>query len=158
MKSFCKIVCFLLLATVAKAQYNYFKPKYSVVLDSTNGPAIINQCSRDHPKNVSSFWNVSADEISLLEKNFGKVLIMRIKDDFGNTRVCDLNHFVYQYMGLTISGERYIYINASAGFFGNENLWRYNPVNVCDGGGSYWGALFNLQTKQFSQLAFDGSL
>lgn len=158
MKSFCKIICLLLVTTVANAQYYYFKPKYSIVLDSTNGPAIINQCSRDHPKNVSGFWNVSVDEISILEKNFGKVLLIRIKDGFGNIRVCDLTHFVYQYMGLTIVGEKYIYINASTGFSGNEGLWRHYPVNICDGGASYWGVLFNLQTKEFSQLAFDGSL
>jgi len=31
------------------------------------------------------------------------------------------------------------------------------PSNVCDGGPGFWGATFDLKTKTFSNIAFNGA-
>ena len=39
--------------------------------------------------------------------------------------------------------------------FGN---WKTSPVIICDGGTKFWGALFDVESKQFSDLKFNGKL
>ncbi len=159
MKKIVCLLCLLSCAALSGAQDYSVKPAFSVIMDSSKGPLMIRQCSREHPTNVTGFWNISPEQIKVLEKNYKKLLAVRIHDGFGNTRVYNLSKYVYQYMGLTIDGEKYIYINASGGFIGGDkNNWKENPVVVCDGGAGYWGVLFNLNKLKFSQLAFDGNI
>ncbi len=78
-------------------------------------------------------------------------------------KIDSLQRFAYQYVGVTIKGKKYIYINA----FGNSIVEEYKKhhldfttklVVVCDGGTFFWGVLFDIETKEFSELAFNGSV
>jgi hypothetical protein len=62
---------------------------------------------------------------------------------------------------VTIKRRKYIYINA----FPLEEVQQYKdsghdpsrePMTVCDGGAGFWGALFDIKSKQFSALSFNG--
>jgi hypothetical protein len=50
---------------------------------------------------------------------------------------------------------RLIYINAFLEPDPPKN-WRTEPVVACDGGTSFWGAIFDPATGQFSRLAING--
>jgi hypothetical protein len=69
----------------------------------------------------------------------------------------------FQYVGVIIKGRKYIYINAFplAEVDPNKtNRPTFDPSKsaliICDGGSAYWGALFDITTKQFSFLSFNG--
>jgi len=64
-----------------------------------------------------------------------------------------IGSYQYQYVGVVIEGHRYIYINA---FKPSQELSLSRPVAVCDGGKNFWGVLYDPETHQFEQLAFNG--
>lgn len=98
----------------------------------------------------------------MLEKNFTKI------SELGGTGCCvtgfrlgPLKNFGFQYLGVMIKERKYIYINAFP--IGEVQEFRKNghdpsreSVTVCDGGPAFWGALFDIETNQFSELSFNG--
>lgn len=47
-------------------------PKYSIALLSENGEEMMTQCSRPVPENIKSFFDLTADDILILENNLKK--------------------------------------------------------------------------------------
>lgn len=142
------------------SQDTLFKPLYRVII--TKAPERISQCSRAVPQKIKSFWMPSQTDAEDLESHFNNIYSLRSKDGgIIGAKLESLNRYAFQYLGVIINDEKYIYINA----FSNDLLElykRYNNdlshelVRVCDGGMSFWGALYNVRTKQFSDLAFNG--
>ncbi|MGZ5190206.1 MAG: hypothetical protein ACXWCZ_04245 [Flavisolibacter sp.] len=134
-----------------------YKPPNAVSLNATQGEDLMKQCSRSTP-DVKKFWNLTKTDSDLLEEYFNKLLSIRSKD--GN-RIINLRNYAYQYLGVTIGKKNFIYINAFQ-LKANKSpeevhpTWKTSPVTACDGGSMFWGALFNLETKEFSQLTFNG--
>lgn len=81
-----------------------------------------------------------------------------------NINIEPLNEYGYQYIGLIINDQRYIYINAFLLniFYGHDDFetiykdWQTKPIIFCDGGNGFWGVLFDVNTKLFSQLSING--
>ena len=134
-----------------------YKPPNAVVLDATKGDDLMKQCSRSAP-GAKKFWNLSKTDTDVLEENFNKLLSIKSKD--GN-RIINLRNYAYQYLGVTIDKKNYIYINAFQ-LKANQSVekvhpgWKTSAVKACDGGSMFWGALFNPEKKEFSQLNFNG--
>jgi hypothetical protein len=139
----------LLTATPTNGQDYTFRPASSVALKKEEGKALLRQCSRSSPAHVSEFWDVTPADIDMLEHNFRKILI----PPEPNTVVPGLEKKAFQYVGVVINGQRYIYINAGAEAC---NSWQTNACVICDGGIYFWGALFNVSTKEFSEISFNG--
>jgi len=71
------------------------------------------------------------------------------------SRIHDFDSYYLQYVGLVVAGNKFIYINAfrsdpPAGWDSKE------LVDYCDGGSWFWGALYEPETGNFSELAFNG--
>ncbi|ESU18401.1 hypothetical protein FCR2A7T_29970 [Flavobacterium cauense R2A-7] len=106
---------------------------------------------------------MSKSDIIVLQENFKKIYKLKSSGCcLRKHKIDDLNQFAFQFIGVIIKGEKHIYINA---FYSDEegNLidinseeWKTKPIIVCDGGTYYWGALFNLERKKFTQLSFNG--
>ena len=64
--------------------------------------------------------------------------------------------------GITIRGRRYVYINAFRNFTGGNNEssedWKHKAVIACDGGNYFWGALYDPETREFSDLSANGRI
>ena len=149
------ILIFLPGYYIAIAQKYSYKPENSIIYDSTNGEKIIAQCSRDIPKNISHYWNITQFDIKRLENNFKRVLLLRSKFCCNiGYKVKHLKKYGFQYTGVIIDQKKYIYLNA---FTSNDNPnWDNRPIVVCDGGMAYWGVLFNIEDLSFSELSFNG--
>jgi hypothetical protein len=74
----------------------------------------------------------------------------------------NIKDYCFQYVGLVINNKKYIYINA----FQIESAhdldsfykdWKTSPVIVCDGGDSFWGVLYDLETGLFTKLSINGA-
>jgi hypothetical protein len=139
-----------------------FTPTSKFVFDSIHGAALLNQCSRSVPKKVKRFWAPTQKDIELLENNFRAIYEIRAKECcYIRGKVDSLENFAFQYLGVVINRKKFIYINAFP-VADEKYLQEYKqdvtnaPYIICDGGKWYWGVLFDIRTKQFSDLAFNG--
>jgi hypothetical protein len=67
--------------------------------------------------------------------------------------------YVAQAIGLQRANRRTIYVNGlrqPSQSTAEILAWRTNPIDVCDGGESYFGVEFDPATKTFSHFAFNG--
>lgn len=129
--------------------------KYTV-LKGEKAKLIAGQCSRENPPAFTDIWVPEEKTIAHLEANLKK--IERLSSNLcclQNERIADVNKYYRQYIGIVSKGRRLIYINAFRGPKPPSN-WLTEPVMACDGGSSFWGAIYDPETGNFSQLAFNG--
>lgn len=134
-----------MLSGTAAAEGNSF------VLPVNEGTALLQQCSRSTPSNVEVFWVVQQPQINELEKR----LELFLRSSTGGTSALPIKRFHRQYVGFIKGGKRYIYGNfypAGKISLGEENT----PVIICDGGRSFWGIVFAVESKTFRDLQFNG--
>jgi uncharacterized membrane protein len=161
---------FLIIISISITAFHYsahcqdakFIPSFSVTMDASKAHKLLDQCSRSTPKNIRAFWTPTQSEIEILESSFTNIKNIVAKECCViGAKIDSLQEFGFQYLGVIIKGEKYIYINA----FPFEDITRYKkhnydpattPVIVCDGGTYYWGAIFDPQTRKFSSLSFNG--
>ncbi|AHM62935.1 hypothetical protein D770_23450 [Flammeovirgaceae bacterium 311] len=159
-----RLVMVLILVCICSSSFsqtNKFIPEFSTALSSDVAPDILKQCSRSVPGNVESYFDLKDVDIQRLESDFRKVLSVNPDGCCYPGKIGNLKKYGYQYAGLVINNRRYIYINA---FYldSKEDLerfhkdWKTLPVIVCDGGESYWGALYDIENGSFSQLYMNG--
>lgn len=136
------------------AQDYSYKPEYCSILKADKGKELLKQCTRCTPKEVTGFWDLAQPEVEKLESNFKKVLQLKSSAcsvSYPNVSVSKLDEFLFQYIGVYIGGQKFIYVNA---FISRDtkDVWKTEPVNACDGGTGFWGVLFNLENFEFSKL------
>src|SRR5262249_9145656 len=118
---------------------------------------LLRQCSRNAPQNVSGVWTPSAVQIADLEARLSDAVLHAqpdVRSGYGR-----------QYAGYVIAGKKLIYVNAfprsalGDDFGRNPAVWTKatrEAVTVCDGGHDFFGALYDPETKTFSQFVFNG--
>ena len=148
------IFCFFLVQFDARSQDSLANSIQSTILDSSKAKRLLDQCSRATPQNISGYWNPSENDKVELERNFSK--LEHKQNNF------KLKNYAYQYIGVIIKEEKFIYINAfSKQVFENydksETKWESEPIVFCDGGSAFWGVLFNIKKLDFSEQVFGKS-
>lgn len=134
-------------------------PQYGTILSSNNGEKIMNQCSRSIPENIDKYFDLTKENIELLESNFRKILAIKsTRCCFKGWEVEKLENYGFQYIGVEINNRKYIYLNAfiidgEDDFTNWYKNWKVAPIVMCDGGEGFWGVLFDLETQNFSQLS-----
>ncbi|MGV8959143.1 MAG: hypothetical protein ACOH1V_01965 [Stenotrophomonas sp.] len=112
---------------------------------------VLDTCSRDspgkHAGGVSGYWAPSRAQVEQLEMRLSQL----------RPQIADPETSDRQYVGIESQGRQLIYINA----FTLPDHSEINPVReavrACDGGARFWGAVFDPQTGQFSDIAINGS-
>ena len=157
---------FILLLVLAVnglfGQKNKFVPTYSTILPNIQGPIVLRQCSRSVPEKVESYFELATTDIQNVENNFKKILSVKATGCcLIGGKIKKLEGYGFQYLGIVIGNQKYIYINAFrietpediTTFYKN---WKSEPIMVCDGGVSFWGVLFDVEKKLFCQLSING--
>lgn len=154
------IILLLITATsVTYAQKYAYHPQYITVLSVNKGKDCLTQCSRSVPDSISGFYKVTSADSLVLIQNLKKILSTKL---MGSSRTLKtLKGTCFQLLGVMIGDKKFIYINA---FDLNEDdlkfddykKWKTEPIRVCDGGITVWGALFDPSERSFSQLSFNG--
>ena len=119
------------------------------ILSPKKGPILLGQCSRSTPQNVESFWTPERSQIAELERLIEPFL----RSSPAGMGVLPLAHFHRQYVGFVKDGKHYIYGNFYRIKHKDEAV---EPVVVCDGGSSFWGVVFSVDSKTFQELKFNG--
>jgi hypothetical protein len=125
-------------------------------LPATSGPALLDQCSRDTPKDVSSFWVASAADVAKLEVLLVPVLRSLLDGRF-LLPLDPLGRFHRQYVGFTKNRKRYIYGNFYPRGSESDPEEEIEPMKLCDGGDAFWGVVFSPETKLFEDISFNGN-
>lgn len=146
------VVYFALLissgCTFLQSSTNY----QSIILDET----ILEQCTRSVPE-IEGTWNPSLKltrqiEIDLPALN-GKTAE---KLPGAEEWVLDVSKYTYQYAGVVVEGKQLIYINAFHNLHKvHSDDWQIRRVNVCYGFVHYWGALYDPDTRTFSDWTYN---
>jgi hypothetical protein len=136
--------------------------EHAVVLSPNQVGPTLKQCSRLTPQNVDGAWGVPPAVVAQLEQDLNKLSGLKSSQccDSGRS-VKNPGAYLRQYVGVTIRGKKYVYINAFEGpitHLRHESLdvLMHRPVIICDGGDAFWGALYDPETRTFSALAFNG--
>ncbi|MBO9575931.1 MAG: hypothetical protein J7494_09365 [Sphingobium sp.] len=121
------------------------------IFDGSKIDAMLAQCSRGTPQRGQGSWQPSPRDIAAFEAALPSALARaNTGDDWSGFP----RRWIRQYVGLVRNGRRYIYGNfALADLDGRK--WR-QPVMVCDGGHSFFGAEYDVREKKISHLAFNG--
>lgn len=126
----------------------------SVVLGPEQARSIVRQCSRDAPEKVAGGWTPAPAVIAGMEARIREIEKLTSRLCCGKGRsVKDISAYRLQYAGIVVAGRRLIYINA---FRYATRGWKTRPVIACDGGDSFWGALYDPKRRRFFALAFNG--
>ena len=67
------------------------------------------------------------------------------------------NGLARQYVGVVRDGRRFIYGNFFPRGMYSDNRWRESLIVICDGGPDFFGIEYDVERKEFSHLAFNGS-
>jgi hypothetical protein len=101
---------------------------------------------------VNGSWEPTVDDIEKLDSRLSRVSKLQSHGEF----IADPSSYYRQYIGIIIGGHKLIYVNAFA--FGKlPSDWRKRLVDICDGGTSAWGVLYDPKTSEFSELATNGT-
>ena len=131
-------------------------PGRSAILPASAAERTLKLCSRSRPADVDGSWEVPESVVRLLEADLPK--LSRLKASgccYVGGRVRDPGSYYRQYVGVLVRGRKLIYINAYRNVEGPGLT--IVPVGVCDGGDAYWGALYDPESRRFSDLAINGS-
>lgn len=124
----------------------------STVLDAGEALKAVKQCSRPNPS-YDILRLLPASDIRLTNENLGKLALMKDRDG----RVArPLNEYVYQYVGIVDKGVNKVYVNAIMPP-PDQIIWQKQALIMCDGGDRAFGAVFNPQSKSFSNFEINGS-
>jgi hypothetical protein len=72
-----------------------------------------------------------------------------------NTNSHNCAYYKRQYIGFTLKGNRYVYINLFAKHNKFER-WKKSAICVMDGGDSFCGIIYDLQAFKFIEIACNG--
>lgn len=131
------------------------------ILPPDQAKAALHQCSRSTPEQVDGSWEIPPGVAAQLEQDLHKLAELKSHQccSTGGS-VSDPDAFLRQYVGVTIRGKKYVYINAIPVEISihskDRGAWRRKPAIICDGGSAFWGALYDPETREFSELAFNG--
>src|SRR5690349_4454648 len=95
------------------AQNLEFTPSREVVVKTPGQKDLLKQCSRTTPKGVKGYWLVDTLSVQKLHNNFRKVQKLKpICCPTMNWQIEDLQRYAFQYLGVVIAGQRFVYVNA----------------------------------------------
>jgi hypothetical protein len=128
------------------------------ILPDSARVSLMQQCSRSVPPPGEAGWSPTLDDVAALEAALPAALAARplgpapdwsrLSDSWGR-----------QYVGLVRGGRRFVYGN----FFprtvvGDDEAgqWRTQPVEICDGGPSFFGVEYDVEAGRITHLDFNG--
>ena len=132
-------------------------PDHCVILPVSEGPALMDQCSRSSPRDTVGFWSPTPEQVNVIEQRLPELLSKSKVLNKGGYKP-KLSDSYRQYMGITVHGKKLIYVNSFPGPAESRGLpdWRTKAAVICDGGFAFWGVVFDPADNTFHDLEFNG--
>lgn len=119
---------------------------------------LFSRCSRPAPQEADGEWIPDSAVIARLEDSLPAYLALHARTPAIPDSAGPAAAYLRQYGGFLRGGRREIYVNLyrRGERMPPERYWRRVPLDVCDGGWSYIGVVYDVQTGQFSELHNNG--
>lgn len=127
-------------------------PANVAILPDSAALAVVRQCSRAAPENVSGTWAPTVEQVAHADSLLPAFLTPR------DPEPRDLAKVARQYAGVVARGRRILYLNAIPMERPGPRDWRTAAMIVCDGGPPFFGAEFDVAEGRFTRVEFNGSL
>jgi hypothetical protein len=131
--------------------------KPSVVLPKGAVRDLVKLCSRPGPPKFGATWQPTETDVRAMESRLSRVSQLQARGvpSVQSARIEHPDQYFRQYVGIVVDKRKLIYINAFCGMVSRDN-WREHSVDVCDGGGCFWGVVYDTTTREFSDLEING--
>jgi hypothetical protein len=129
-----------------------------VIFPAAFGQYFTSQCSRSTLGTGDSYWVPETSDVEKAEKIFQAYSRRNRPKAERLERWPDLRGYRRQYIGVVRGEKKTLYANFLPAF---ENLgedWRQRPLQLCDGGPSYFGVETDLQESLIVHIDFDGCM
>jgi hypothetical protein len=137
-----------------------YPPNTGAVFEGERARALITQCSRTSPGPVEGTWTPTQADVAWLESELPDLVERERQRQWPDDRFASTD-FYRQYGGLIIHGRRVVYVNGVRSSEIERDLgvadWRIHAISICDGGPITFGVEYDLQTRMFSNFAFNGA-
>jgi hypothetical protein len=136
------------------------KPGQQTVLPESAADEVLHQCSRSGVPLFDATWSPTPNDILQLEQRL-PALNGTLHRLVPRHRLCvalrgyNLNDYHLQYSGMIEGGRLLIYVNALINGL-EDGDWRRLPFNICDGGPSAWGVVYDVATRTFQRFSING--
>jgi hypothetical protein len=106
------------------------------------------------PLRFDGTWTPKNADVKSIESHLRRVSDLQMS----GRRIEHPERYFRQYIGIVVNNRKLIYVNAFCGRSFSRGKGRpQRLVNMCDGGSCFWGAVYDVATKQFSDLSINGS-
>jgi hypothetical protein len=158
----------LVTPAVAQGDVVAFDPARGTILSESEGLRGVRQCSRRTPGPVQGLWTPDAAIIATLEPVLASALHGALERaspskpppvlPAGAAAPARFTAVEYyrQYSGLIIGGRRVVYVNGFRSGRTPPANWQTVAPRTCDGGLSFFGAEFDVETGTITDLSFNG--
>ena len=131
-------------------------PNDGVVLARDALSMVTNPCSRGFPRGLTGYWEPTPEELRDLELGLPARLARDVPltaRPLGTKRIV----VARQYVGMLRGGVKVIYVNGMPADLLERHRaeWYRGELQVCDGGASFFGIVYDPATKQFD--SFEGN-
>lgn len=120
-------------------------------------------CSRPGPPRFDGTWTPTDADIRALESHLSKISELHTKTFRSGRQIQHPEEYYRQYFGIRVGKKNLIYINAFDDSLTSLDekilqMWRTTPIIGCDGGKSFWGAVYDPASGTFSDLEINLSM
>ena len=124
------------------------------IFPETQGPQLLRQCSRDVPQGITGYWTPTDAQVTALMSSLDTYLRQHSADR-GDVLSYPLQSYHGQYAGIVSGGKRLIYGNF---YIRSQDMLHEDTqaVDVCDGGRSFFGVVFDPAADKVVSIAFNG--
>jgi hypothetical protein len=130
-----------------------------IPLSTKELPKLFKQCSRPAPQPEEILGTPSSDEVSEMEtKLYRHISEIYEAGKVGTPIRPPFVTYARQYVKFRVGDKQFIYGNFFPVSLAKEVRRKGYAVGVCDGGPVFWGAVYDLQSKQIEQLEFNGPM
>jgi hypothetical protein len=133
---------------------------------AAKGEMLLRQCSRSTPEKGESYFRPNAKDIIAFELALQKALDLNPQYKSENDWRKSHGHperslvgkdWARDIVGMVKNGKSYLYGNYYPAEDGKRGF-KNEPVIICDGGPSFFGAEFDIEQGRISHLAFNGMI
>ncbi|HTK80412.1 MAG TPA: hypothetical protein VL286_08225 [Rhizomicrobium sp.] len=159
------LTALLLSSDVFAGSYPALNPNDGALLSPEGGMALLNQCSRGVPHNITGSWLPTKAQLRELEERLPAALAAEALRRGPAYRQPE--SIQRQYAGFLLANRRIVYVNGFRHGAGDpspdgptaarEFDWHRQAVVVCDGGPAFFGTEYDPERKTFANFQFNGS-
>ena len=138
----------------------------STVLPFDEARKMRHPCSRPFPPGLDGWWKPKSDDIERADRKLTNAVDAAFQRLEAKRREHRPDRYYRQYAGFLRDGKRVLYVNALGRQLSDGERWwkiesrgwRDEFHNICDGGTTTFGAVYDLGKDAFDSFMFNGTI